>query len=574
MDNLLRNALRMLEIGIYPLILLISFLYLYHKPRYKKIIKTHWKHLLLNTIVFALIGAIAIIIFFRLEDTIYAYDYAGHWQRSLELRKLFFEDPSAIFNVVYESMNYQDYSYLPGLFGLGLTIWNTSYGYFCLTIFSYFIIPSILLLQIIYYTFTDKYPYLPLLLFIIFYPLYFTVFYGEVDGIGLFFILMIYLLMLLPQFEEITWSDATITNLYAFCAIFLRRWYLYPLVFIYLCIFIKYLIYYHFKVFIKGQFKDFIKIILSGLIMLVIILLFFFPFFERVLFNNYAESYAYYDRPGKISAFINFYSPILLIIALFGIYHLIKNKNYELIMICAILLILPTVLFWQTQSFEYHHYYISTIPVFILFMIGMMELLSYSSRIVTWGFPIICLIQAIGIFTLPDNAIPVLTSLRKKPEVLPYKAEVSELAYFLRNLMPEDWQSAYIASGNSSFNDSMIRNSVLPDLDMPQIDFAVLDLRDGFPKDLEYVQYVITIDPILYSDKDYQHIYDVISNAIWNEPLISEAYKEIYSVEINQLNICVYERIADYTPAMKEYFYKQMISYYPDHQDFFAYILD
>ena len=58
---------------------LISFLYLYHKPRYKKIIKTHWKHLLLNTIVFALIGAIAIIIFFRLEDTIYAYDYAGHW---------------------------------------------------------------------------------------------------------------------------------------------------------------------------------------------------------------------------------------------------------------------------------------------------------------------------------------------------------------------------------------------------------------------------------------------------------------------------------------------------------------
>ena len=203
-----------------------------------------------------------------------------------------------------------------------------------------------------------------------------------------------------------------------------------------------------------------------------------------------------------------------------------------------------------------------------------MELLSYSSRIVTWGFPIICLIQVIGIFTLPNNAIPVLTSLRKKPEVLPYKAEVSELAYFLRNLMPEDWQSAYIASGNSSFNDSMIRNSVLPDLDMPQIDFAVLDLRDGFPKDLEYVQYVITIDPILYSDKDYQHIYDVISNAIWNEPLISEAYKEIYSVEINQLNICVYERIADYTPAMKEYFYKQMLSYYPDHQDFFAYILD
>ena len=38
--------------------------------------------------------------------------------------------------------------------------------------------------------------------------------------------------------------------------------------------------------------------------------------------------------------------------------------------------------------------------------------------------------------------------------------------------------------------------------------------------------------------------------------------------------ITIYEKVGEYTPTMKEYFYNQMLNYYPDKADYFAYILN
>ena len=576
MNSILRNVLRLMQIGIYPFILFFSFYILYQNKDYKFVIKNNYKKIILNTSLFALIGALAIFVFFYFEDTIYTYDYAGHWQRSLELRQLFFENPSLIFSKVYESMNHSDYSHLPALFGLGLTIWNTSYGYFCLCIFIYFLLPTTVLLQIIYFKYCNKYNYLPLFVFVCFYPLYLTIFYGEIDVVGIFFLLMIDMLVLIPNFKDLTYKDNILVNLYAFIAIFLRRWYLYPLVFTYIALFVKYLINYKANLFSKESFADLLKIISSGILMLFVILIFFMPFFKRVVFNNFSEAYSYYDRPGKLISFINFYSPIILLISLLGFYQLIKVKKYKESFIFIILLFCPTLMFWSIQSFEYHHYFISTIPIIFLFVIGLLYILNQYNKLIGMICLLLLIIQSIGIFTIPQpiKTFPLISNIRKQPIRLEYKEEVIDMALLLKSLLVNDWQSAYIASGNSTFNDSIIRNSILPDLDMPYIDSAVLDLRDGFPKDIEYIQYIITIDPILYSDQNYQHIYDILSNAIWHEPLISKAYKEIYQTEIDGLKVQLYEKVEDYTPEMKQYFYDQMISFYPDKTDFFAYILE
>ena len=573
MDNILRNLIRLGLVGIYPLILILSFTYLYHKDKYKITIKKHLKHIIINTLVFILIGTAVIFVFFYFEDTIYSYDYAGHWQRSLELRKLFFENPSEILSTVYNSMNYQDYSYLPALFGLGLTIFNTSYGFFCLTIFIYFFIPTTILLQIIYFSFTDKYPYLPLVLFIIFYPLYIPIFYGEVDVIGIFFIAIMYILIIFPDFKDIKWNDIILINLFAFLAIFLRRWYLYPVVAIYLCLFFKYLLYYNFKPFTKYGLKDFIKIVCSGLIMLGIILVFFYPFFDRVLFNNFSEAYEYYDKgSGKLLALINYYSPIILLISALGIYLSCKNnKNNTLYLL--ILIVLPLGMFWSIQSFEYHHYYMISLNFFLMFVYGLYYLLNIQ-KVVSYAIAAVLVIQSSIIFYLPFNTMPILTDIRKRPESIDYKEDIVNFASYLNTLTSEDWQICYMASGSTAFNTSLIRNSLLPSLDFPNIQTAELDLRDGFPKDFEYIQYIILTDPILYVDNDYQHIYEVINDAIKYEPLFKDTYQLIFDDEVSGFDVQVYEKISDITPEMKEYFYNQMISYYPEHQNFFSYILD
>ena len=153
--------------------------------------------------------------------------------------------------------------------------------------------------------------------------------------------------------------------------------------------------------------------------------------------------------------------------------------------------------------------------------------------------------------------------------------KIRELSTTLYYLTEGEGISAYMASGSLDFNDDILRNAALPDLSqVPQIDSAVLDLRDGFPKDLQFIKYIITIDPIQYFNKPYQHIYDIISNALWSEPIIQEIYQKVYTTEIDDMKIEIFERTGEFSPAVKEYFYNEIIKIYPDKGKDFAYILD
>ena len=79
------NLIRLLLVLIYPLLLLVSFLLLYR--RYKDSLKENIKYILINTLMVAIIISAGLLVFFHFEDTIYAYDYAGHWIRALTLRQ-------------------------------------------------------------------------------------------------------------------------------------------------------------------------------------------------------------------------------------------------------------------------------------------------------------------------------------------------------------------------------------------------------------------------------------------------------------------------------------------------------
>ena len=115
----------------------------------------------------------------------------------------------------------------------------------------------------------------------------------------------------------------------------------------------------------------------------------------------------------------------------------------------------------------------------------------------------------------------------------------------------------------------------MPNLDGPNIDSAVFDIRDGFPRDYQFIKYIITSDPITYTDQKYQHMFDVISDAIVNNEEISSIYNPIYSTKLyDTYTITIYEKVGEYTPTMKEYFYNQMLKHYPDKADYFSYILD
>ena len=558
----MRNLLRLVLCLVYPLIIIFSFYLIYRK--YKETIKKDYKAILLNTTIISIVIILGLKIFFHFEDTIYAYDYAGHYIRALTLKKYFYESPKDILNLIYNSMNNADYSYLPALFNLPFVLINESYSFFTISTYLIYLLPTLIILQILYFNYLKGNKYLPIFLILAFFPLYLTLFYGKVDCSGLLFIVLAYSLIILQDFKDIDYLDAVSVNLFSFLAIFLRRWYLYSVVCLYLAFLIKWLFHKDKKP------KDLLKLLSSGIILLMVCLIFFNTFINRVLTNNFEEAYAFYNHPGKVLAFINNISPIICLISIYGGYILFK-KHKDLLLINFLSIIIPCLMIWKLQSFEYHHYYIFLLNILMLYVIGILNI-----KKISYPTLLILLIQ-VGLIFSECPSIIIFTDIRKNPEVLYTKNDLIEISEYIKSIEPDDNTTAFLAAGSYGIiSDDLLRNALLPDLDGPNIDSAVFDIRDGFPKDYQYIKYIITVDPIIYTDKDYQHMFDVITNAIKSNELISSIYTPIYEKKIDEdkYTVTIYERTGEYTIEMKQYFYDEMIKIYPDKTEYFAYILD
>ena len=573
-DNILRNLTRLGLMSIYPAIIILCFILIWRKDNYHKTIKDNHQKIIFISAILSVLIILGLAIYFHFEDTIYVYDFAGHWKRSLILKKMLYEDPNAILHMVYTSMVEADYSFLPALFNLPFILLNPSYEFFCISTYIVFLIPTIILFLILYFTYFDK-KILPSLIGIIsFFPLYIILFNGEVDASGTFFVLMSIALIIMPQFDQIDWIDNLSMNLFGFLMIFLRRWYLYSLVGIYIAYFVKYLIYYKWKL-NKHSAYDFLKIFCSGLLLLITIVLFFNPFLMRVLNNNYSEAYEFYNHAGKIMAFIKFYSPIILLISIYGFYKFYKNnKNKDFTLLFLIMIILPIVMFWHIQSLEYHHYNMINIYILFIFVYGLSSLFDKNNLIKI--IVSLLLIAQIGNIFIPGNENSLLfTNIKKIPEIRKDKQEIIDFSIYLKSITSAEHNIyAYMAFGDRNFNDDLLRNALLPDLNYPEIVTAIFDLRDGFPKNLKHINYILISNPVLYMDQNYQHIYDVITNALLHEPKIKKLYKEEKTFSIGELDITVFKKTQDWTDETKEYFYNEMLKYYPDKGDYFSYILD
>lgn len=340
---------------------------------------------------------------------------------------------------------------------------------------------------------------------------------------------------------------------------------------IYLCYFIKYVVHYHKKLFSKESLLGLRKIILSGLLMLIVVVICFNPFFTSVINNNFSEAYAIYNHDGKLFDYFNVISPLIILIALIGFYNLFK-KNKELSVELFLMSIVQAILISRIQAMEYHHYYSIIISVLILYSYGLVTI--FNVKLVNIAVCVIGLAQVLTIFFGNYNTMPLLTNIRKKPEVIAYKQDIVDLADYLR-IQAEGFRNIYLASGNYVFNDDALRNSFLPEIeDIPNIVFATLDLRDGFPEDFGSIDLIVVNNPILYTNEEYQHIYRVITKAITSHPEISKIYSPIRTQMVDEISVTVYEKTGEYTPEMKQYFYDQMISYYPDKAEYFSNILD
>lgn len=549
---------------IYPLFV-CGMLFYVIKSKFLYTFKKNFKNILINLLIILLIGIVGILVFFHFEkDAVYVYDNAGYYVKSLEILQMFWQEPSKLFLKVFNTINNSDYSYLPSLFNFyGLMI-NNSYAFYCVINFIIFLLPTIVLLLLMYYKNFDN-KLVPVFTFIGFYPLWLTLFYGRVDCLGLFPLLIFYIIILFTDFERINWVDTLILNILTLLLMFERRWYLYALVGAYLAYLIK-AIYNAYQN--KKYLNNAIKFVLSGLLALVILLVFFNGFVQNVMLTNNAEAYAYYNHSGKLLAVINFYSIIICVVSLFGLFKLFKTNRLLTIQL-LITLIIPTMMFWMTQSFDLHHYLIICLPILFLFVHGFEQItIKYINIVII----LLLLIQTIFIF-IPTR-IPGFTTAKRLVNPNPYKEGLYDVADYLCGISKDEGIYAYVATGNNEFCDDAIRNVLLPNVDFPNMVSYIFDIRDGFPRDFGNIKYFVLSDPIFYMDENYQHMYKIISDAIMHDDTTSSNFEKVNEFYLkDNVKVYVYEQVGEYTNKMKEYFFNKMLEYYPDKADYFSYIL-
>lgn len=549
---------------IYPLFV-CGMLFYVIKSKFLYTFKKNFKNILINLLIILLIGIVGILVFFHFEkDAVYVYDNAGYYVKSLEMLQMFWQEPSKLFLKVFNTINNSDYSYLPSLFNFyGLMI-NNSYAFYCVINFIIFLLPTIVLLLLMYYKNFDN-KLVPVFTFIGFYPLWLTLFYGRVDCLGLFPLLIFYIIILFTDFERNNWVDTLILNILTLLLMFERRWYLYALVGAYLAYLIK-AIYNAYQN--KKYLNNAIKFVLSGLLALVILLVFFNGFIQNVMLTNNAEAYAYYNHSGKLFAVVNFYSIIICAVSLFGLFKLFKTNRLLTIQL-LITLIIPTMIFWMTQSFDLHHYLIICLPILFLFVHGFEQItIKYINIVII----LLLLIQTIFIF-IPTR-IPGFTTAKRLVNPNPYKEGLYDVADYLCGISKDEGIYAYVATGNNEFCDDAIRNVLLPNVDFPNMVSYIFDIRDGFPRDFGNIKYFVLSDPIFYMDENYQHMYKIISDAIMYDDTTSSNFEKVNEFDLkDNVKVYVYEQVGDYTNKMKEYFFNKMLEYYPDKADYFSYIL-
>lgn len=339
----MNNVYRLLAIGIYPLIVFGLCFYTV-KTRFKETFKKNLSNILINLLIISIIMISGLLIYFHFEDTVYVYDNAGYYVKSLEMLQLFWNNPSQLFAKVYNTINNSDYSYLPSLFNFYGLIINNSYKFYCVINYVIFLLPTLFLLELLYFKYYNN-KILPIIIFIGFYPMWLTLFYGRVDVLGLFPLLVFYIIVLFTKYEDISWLDTLILNILCLLLMFERRWYLYALVGIYLVYSVKTIIY---TINNRDYIKPIIKFICSGILAVVILVLFFNGFIKNVMTVDNSEAYSYYNHSGKLLATINYYSIIISIISLFGLVKFCINDKFKAIYL-AILVVIPSILFLENS---------------------------------------------------------------------------------------------------------------------------------------------------------------------------------------------------------------------------------
>ena len=566
--------MRLLLYLFYPILILVILGYFFIINKQTKFtLRTHFKFLFLSTLSFFVLGNIILFVYFKNEQFIYYWDYATFWEQSLRINKLISENSRDAFLYVIDSMNYQEYTALPALFiSLPTSILGQSFFAFILSSFNFFVIPFYIFLSIFELELISKLNLKFIsnwLLFVcnfLFIPFYFTLFHGYIGVVGQIFIVSLFLIYITKN-HKLDLPEVLIINSLTLLLIFTRRWYLFWVVSYYLSSGLFILL--DIRKSKMETIRSISKLVMSGVLMLIIILVFFYPYFSALFVSNFSDLYASYKLPSLVAEFLRFksyYGLFIILLFIYGLYSSI-SKSSTILWFVLIVTTLTAMQFLYIQSFEYHHYNLISFGIFVFVLITILELNHLKS--VKFLVLTLYIFNSIYVFIPKLNLLNTFfSSTSLKPKFRDDIVEIQDLSNYL-NMLTSENKYAYSAASSPILNDDLLRNSQLPWImnSVPNLEGSSNnDIRDGFPISFFEVNYVLVTNPVQINASyiDKQFINQLINNSVLYQLEIRNNYQLVYENRISGVDVYIFERVSEFNTNEKRYFYNELSKMYPE----------
>lgn len=536
---------------------------------------------LLYTIALILPGLLLVALLSK-ERFVYFWDFSNYWVKAISFVELFFSEPFKAFETLYHSINHDEYSLLPNLLiAPANKLLGLNFGSYVFSIYLMYLIPLTLLISSLCIKVgeieNNKLKLALPLMCLIFTPLIIAMRAGMPDMVGLIIIFIVLKVLVGNDFLiNKNYKAALAIGVLLTLLLFTRRWYIFWVV----AYFPTLLIVNAIQSVVRKQRTIFLNTIMnlaiSGVLLVSVVLVFFYPYFEMSILKDYKDIYSAY-RDSVLQQLVGLpilYGTLTLILSGVGVFLLCRHSDIsrKLISFLLISTILIFILFTRINAFAIHHSYLLTPFIVVSYMFGATLAKTKLKKPIFISSVAILVLNFMAVFMFPVLSVArLLSGIDAKPRA---RSDFSEVVRLSDDLLAIQDQGnlIYVLASSSVLNDDIIKNTKLPDLHaFPNVFVSQhVDKRDRFPGELFLANYVVVTDPALVHLREGdQHLISYLNNQILNGAL-HRHYETVHDYALGEgVSAYVKRRLSSPTHGEISEIRSFFEAKYPDYPDMY-----
>ena len=520
---------------------------------------------------------------------IHFWDYSFYWANAIEYARSFFTDPIFTIQDAYETVNTIEYNYfIPCFLALPMKIFGEHFTIFALLVYNMFLVPAFFILlncivKLMHRIQHYEVKYVKYIAFIILLcvPVYVPILNAFSDAFAFALLACAFLLFYDGYLDSFDWKKDVLLGASLVLTMLGRRYFAFAVVG-----FAVALVFYCIVRISKSQtkkesFQIYLKNgLVIGAVVLIPLCLFFRGFIELSISGNKAVAYSGYQFGDYIENYkylIQYFGLLYLVFIIPVVLFVKKGKEIGLDIITTVVFFFATsIQFYRIQSMMMQHYYIVTIPILVLLLLGMFQLFSCKHRIVFFiGLCVLSVNMLVSFdkVKVPDAVSDCFTNASLAPTIRNDIPQIQKLTDQL-NEFGEQGNKVYVIASSYQLNDDIIRCTYLPEkLDAVENLCGTfhVDLRDGINTDLFDAEIVVVTDPVqLHLTDGSQRIISLFTEQFQNNTGIAKNFKALDSYQLDDgITATVYQKVSEITKEQLKELEDTFDEYYSDYPELF-----